>query len=400
MKARFLRYQIARACWILALQAQGVAVGWQIYDRTGAPMDLGYVGLVQFIPVLLLWPFTGAAADRYDRRLISATCALGHMGVALLLSQGNQTVSGVLGLLMLGAVARAFSAPSQQALLPLLVTPEQFPRAVALNSTIFQVGATVGPALGGFLYAGIGPEGTYRVSAGLLLAASLLLATLPLNATPTASTQIESVWERLSAGLRFVRERPPILGAISLDLFAVLLGGATALLPIYAKDVLSAGPELLGMLRAAPAVGATLVAVSLSTRPIRRQAGPLLLICVGIFGAATVVFGLSQQVWISMVALAVLGAADEVSVVIRQTIVQIGTPDALRGRVSAVNFVFISVSNEVGQFESGLTAAWLGPVPAVVLGGLGSILVAVFFAWRFPSLRRIDRLTADEIAKG
>ena len=393
----FLRYQIARSLWIFALQIQGVAVSWQIYARSGDPLDLGWVGLAQFLPVMLLWPLTGMAADRFDRRWITAICAAGHMIVALALSAGPHPVPLTLGLLCFGATARAFSAPAQQALLPMLVTPAQFPRAVALNSSIFQLGATLGPALGGLLYSAIGPEHTYRISAAMLAGAAILLPTLPGRAVPAAqSGAAESPWARVSAGLRFVWARPALLGAIGLDMVAVLLGGAVALLPIFAQDILSGGPELLGMLRGAPAVGAVLTALALATWPIRRHAGPLLLGAVAVFGAATVVFGLSRSVPLSLAALACLGAADEVSVVIRQTVVQLNTPDALRGRVSAVNFLFISVSNEVGQFESGLTASWWGPVRAALFGGIGSVISALLFGLFFPELRRLDRLDREQ----
>lgn len=399
----FLRYQIARSLWIFALQAQGVAVSWQIYASTGQAMDLGYVGLAQFLPAMLLWPVAGAMADRFDRRWIAAGCGIVHLLAAAALSLGPHPIPVALGLLCLSATARAISAPSFQSLLPALVSAEQFPRALAVNSTIFQLGATLGPALGGFLYGSVGPAATYRVSAAMLAGAAAMLLTLPGRAgaaggTAGSAALAEGAWDRALAGLRFVRARPALLGAIGLDMVAVLLGGAVALLPIFAQDILRGGPELLGMLRAAPAVGATLMAITLAARPIRRHAGPILLGAVCVFGAATVVFGLSRSVPLSLAALACLGAADEISVVIRQVVVQLNTPDHLRGRVSAVNFLFISVSNEVGQFESGLTASWWGPVRAALFGGFGSILSAILFGIWFPELRRLDRLVREEQA--
>jgi predicted MFS family arabinose efflux permease len=388
---RFLLYQLARVFLILGLQIQGVAVAWRMYALTGEPMDLGWIGLVQFLPVLLLWPLTGTLSDRYDRRLITIFCLVTHLFVALSLAYAEPGPTGIFALLALGATGRAFAAPAQQALLPGLVTPERFPRAVALNSTVFQLGSTVGPALGGLLYAGVGPTTTFTVTATLMAGGIFTLALLP-PSVPATVPPGETVWQRFSAGLAYVRSRPVLLGVISLDLFAVLLGGAVALLPVFAKDILHAGPEGLGLLRAGPAIGATLSALWLAGHPMHRRAGARLLMAVGVFGLATVIFGLSTHLWLSMLALLVLGAADEVSVVIRQTVVQVRTPDALRGRVSAVNFLFISVSNEVGAFESGLTASWWGPVTAVVVGGLGAIAVAGIFAWRFPELRKIDRL--------
>lgn len=392
------RYLLARALWILGLQAQGVAVGWQIYDRTGSALDLGLVGLVQFLPVFLLWPWGGEAADRYDRRLLNIATAGLHASVAAGLALLDLPVAGALSLLALGAAGRAFAGPSLQSTLPSLVTVDEFPRAVALNSTMFQLGATLGPALGGLLYAWAGPRGAFGVAAALIALGAAVLATLP-SARPAARPQGDhvSARRRIAEGLAYVRNKPILLGALSLDLVAVLLGGATALLPVYARDVLQGGPALLGVLRAAPAVGAGLVAATIAFRPIRRRAGPRMLWAVGLYGAATVAFGLSREVWLAVLALGLLGAADEVSVVVRQTIVQLGTPDALRGRVSSINLVFISVSNELGQLESGLLAAAVGAVPAVVLGGLGAILAAAGFAWRFPELRRIDRLTSSEL---
>lgn len=391
------RYLLARALWILGLQAQGVAVGWQIYDRTGSALDLGLVGLVQFIPVFLLWPWGGAAADRYDRRVLNIATAGVHAAVALGLAVLELPVEGALSLLALGAAGRAFAGPSLQATLPALVEADEFPRAVALNSTMFQLGATAGPALGGLLYGWMGARGAFGAAAALIALGALVLGTLPSVRPSERPVPGESARARIAEGLRYVRGKPILWGALALDLVAVLLGGATALLPIYARDVLGGGPELLGLLRAAPAVGAGLVAATLAFRPIARRAGPAMLWAVGIYGAATVAFGLSRDIGLSLIALGLLGAADEVSVVVRQTIVQLGTPNALRGRVSSVNLVFISMSNELGQLESGLLAAAVGAMPAVVLGGVGAILTAGLFAWRFPELRAIDRLSASEL---
>ncbi len=400
--APFRRYQAVRLLGILGLQMQAVAVGWQVYDLTRRPLDLGFVGLVQFVPAMLLWPVTGAVVDRVDRRVVVFCTLLGYALTAGLLATwatvGVTTPLPIYATLVVLAVCRSFAAPAQQALLPQLVPKEDFPNAVTWSSSLFQFGAVAGPALGGAVYAVTGSaRGVYFVAIALVLSAAALLTTV--RPRETALSREKPSWAQLFAGVRFVRERPVILGAISLDLFAVLLGGAVALLPVYARDILAVGPAGLGILRAAPAVGAAAMAVFLSFRPLGGRAGHKMLAAVAVFGLATIVFGLSSSFWLSVAALVVVGASDEMSVVVRQTIVQIATPDAMRGRVSAVNFLFIGISNEIGELESGVAAHWLGARRAVVLGGCGTLLVVALAAWLAPSLRRVNRLEDVEAAR-
>lgn len=392
----FRRFQAARLLGILGLQMQAVAVGWQVYDLTRRPLDLGLVGLVQFIPAMLLWPITGVLVDRVDRRLVVLATLVGYAVTAALLATwatiGVATPTPIYATLVLLAVCRAFAAPAQQALLPQLVPKADFPNAVTWSSSLFQLGAVAGPAIGGAVYAATGSaRGVYVVAVALVLtAAGVLLTVRPAEAP--RPPQGRPGWADVFEGVRYVRERPVILGAISLDLFAVLLGGAVALLPIYARDILHVGPAGLGLLRASPAIGAAAMAVFLAFRPVGGRAGRKLLAAVAAFGAATIGFGLSEHFWLSVAALVVVGASDEMSVVIRQTIVQIATPDDKRGRVSAVNFLFIGISNEIGELESGLTAHWFGARRAVVLGGCGTLLVVALAAWLAPALRKVDRL--------
>jgi MFS family permease len=389
--ALFLGSRILSA---LALQMQVVAVGWQVYDLTGSALALGLVGLVQFLPMLLLTPFTGQAADRFDRRLIVGLCRGASGLVALGLAAGS--VAGWLdggGIFVLVAVmgaTRAFEMPAQQALLSGVVPAPYFPRATALSSSANQVATICGPAAGGLLYGFGGPATAYGTAAAFFLLAAAMAFTI--RAAPRQVMRGRVTLESLMAGLLFIRARPALLGAVSLDMLAVLLGGATALLPIYAKDILHTGPVGLGLLRAAPAVGALAMSLTLAWRPLGRHAGKAMFRAVILFGVATIVFGLSESVAVSALALAVLGAADVVSVVVRQSLVQLGTPDEMRGRVAAVNTLFIGASNQLGEFESGVAAALLGPVPAVVLGGAGTIAVALLWMRWFPSLRDIDRL--------
>ncbi len=372
-----------------------VATSWEIYERTGSAAALGYVGLAIFTPQLLLLPLTGAAADRYDRRAVLAVAqgaiALTGVGFAFLAARRELGVLPFYGLLVVFGAARAFAGPAGQAITPSLVPPELFTRAVALGSTIFQASVVIGPALGGVLVAPLGVSGVYVASAALELVAVLILPFVTLRPGARARRG-ESTLAQLLAGLRFVRDHKTLLGAITLDLFAVILGGATALAPIYARDILHVGEWGLGVLRAAPAAGALVVALFLGARPITRHAGKLMLACVALFGLATIAFGLSRSFWLSIAASIVMGGADMVSVVVRHVVVQGQTPDEMRGRVAAVNMVFIGASNELGEFESGVTAAWLGTVPAVVLGGVGTILVTVACAALFPALRRVDTL--------
>ena len=375
----------------MSSEMQAVAVGWQIYDITHRPLDLGLAGLAQFLPGILLFPITGHAADCYSRkRIVLASCAGYGFCSALLLvfaASGISTVYPVYAALLLNGVVRAFSGPAHQAFLPSLVNPEHFTNAVAWSSSVFQGAMVVGPMVGGAIYAVAGRAlPVYAAAAAAYLSAFLLFllihVKIPRRATEPASFGV--VWE----GLRYIRRNPLIFGAISLDLFAVLLGGAVALLPVYARTILNAGAFALGALRAAPGVGAVLMAIALAHWPLRRHAGAAMLGSVCGFGMFTIVFGLSRNLWIALFSLLVVGACDMVSVVVRHTLVQLGTPDAMRGRVSAVNMVFIGASNEVGQFESGLTAQLLGTVPAVVAGGIGTIAVVALWAKVFPALRR------------
>jgi MFS family permease len=372
---------------------QSVAVGWQVYAITHQPLDLGYLGLVLFLPQILLSLVAGHAADRFERRSIIAIC-LGVeafcSGTLMVLSwNGLTSVLPIFLTMGLFGVARAFLGPAIQSLVPLLVTKEHFPNAVAWNVHAFQLAVVMGPALGGVLY-GFGAETVYGLVTFLLLVS--VLSTIGIAGRLKPQSEGPVTLDRLFAGVRFVRANPILLGAISLDLFAVLFGGATALLPVYARDILLVGPWGLGLLRSAPAIGAASCALWLAHHPPKAHLGRIMFLCVGGFGLATIVFGLSQQFLLSMAALVAIGGCDMVSVYIRQSLVQLGTPDAMRGRVSAVNLVFIGASNELGEFESGVTAAWFGTVPAVVLGGVGTLLVVGLWAWRFKTLRKIDRL--------
>jgi len=388
----FRRYLAAGFLGGIAVQIQTVAVGWQVYAISHQPLDLGLIGLSQFLPFVLLVLPAGQVADRLDRRRILAACyALLAVGAVLLLalSLGRTTSTApILAVMTLAGVARAFSMPTGQALLPNLVPSASFGNAVAVSSSSSEIASIAGPALGGILFLA-GPSVAYGAAAALLSVASLLLLGLR---PPTAIRLPDAIG--LSAtfsGLRFVFSRPVVLGSISLDLFAVLLGGATALLPAFASDILQVGPAGLGLLRSAPAVGALLAAGAVAIWPLRRGVGGWMFGCVALFGAATVMFGLSSSFLLSLGALAVLGGADMVSVYIRHLLVQLETPDGIRGRVSAVNAVFIGASNELGEFESGIMAALFGLVPAVLIGGGGTLLVAAVWARLFPDLRRLHR---------
>lgn len=400
---RDFRFYIgARFLLTLAVMMQSVAVGWQVYDITRDPLDLGYVGLIQFLPALLLVLPAGHVADRFDRRLILLGCVSAQLLCALLLlalaQAGTALVWPIYAVLLLFGTARAFMGPAAQSLVPLLVPKQHFSNAVAWGSSVWQVAVIAGPALGGLLFT-LGASAVYAAAAALFAIAATGIAAMGFRRAPAAAGEAPRKgvsWQEVLAGVHYVRSRRLILGAISLDLFAVLFGGATALLPVFARDILHAGPGALGLLRSAPAVGAALMAVWLAYHPLRRHAGRWLFLCVGLFGLATILFGLSTDFRLSLAALSVLGAADMVSMYMRQTLVQIATPDAMRGRVSAVNLIFIGASNELGEFESGLTAAWFGAVPAVVIGGLGTLLVVGLWSVLFPELRRVDRLDAPE----
>lgn len=389
----FTRYLAARFLSTLAVQMQTVAVGWQVYAVTGDPLDLGLVGLSQFLPFVVLILPAGQAADHYDRRRIVTACyGLEAVCALLLLSfslVGLQSAAPVFAVMVLFGVARAFSMPTGQALVPNLVPVEHFGNAIALSSSTFQVATILGPTLGGLIYL-VGPAYVYGSVAALALVCTLLMSTLASGGRSTAEREPASLRALLS-GLEFVRSRPVVLGAISLDLFAVLFGGATALLPVYASDILEVGPGGLGLLRTAPGVGAAICAAAIAFRPITRHVGYWMFGGVLAFGIATLVFGASHSFALSLVALVVLGTGDMVSVYIRHLLVQLETPDAIRGRVSAVNAVFIGASNELGEFRAGVMAAWWGTVPAVLAGGGATVAIAALWTRLFPMLWRMQR---------
>ncbi|HSV60954.1 MAG TPA: MFS transporter [Variovorax sp.] len=389
----FMRLWVARLAGTAGAQMLMVAIGWHMYELTGSAWDLGLVGLYQFVPALALALYAGHVVDRHHRGRIVAACfaVQGLVALALLAAEGTHhaTRGLLLGLsLVLGAV-RAFQMPAQQALTPLLVSPLALPRAMAFSSAGTQGAIIGGPALGGLLFvAGTGV--VYGASLLLFVVAAVLIARL--RYTQPERPKEPVTLQSLLAGVNFIWQRKTVLGAVSLDLFAVLLGGAVALLPIYAKDILHTGPWGLGLLRSAPAVGALVMSIVLTRRPIERHVGRTLLVAVAAFGVCMIVFGLSRSFLLSLVALAVSGGADMVNVVIRQTLVQLETPDEMRGRVSSVNSIFIGASNQLGEFESGATAALFGPVGSVVVGGVGTVLVALGWVRLFPTLARRDRI--------
>ncbi len=391
----FSRFQGARVLSVLGVQMQNVAIGWQIYTITRRPLDLAWVGLAQFLPAACLSLAGGHASDRFERRRILMACYAATAALSATLfafaRQAEPRVSSIYTVLVGVGVARAFAGPASQSIVPALVSPEHFGSAVAWGSSLWQAATVVGPTLGGVAFAVTGhAEAVYGLAACCSVSALALVAAM--RPTPRIERRTPASLKSLFAGVRYVRENQVVLGAISLDLFAVLLGGATALLPVYARDILHLGPWALGFLRSAPAVGAATTGFALALRPIERRAGAKMFACVALFGIATVAFAVSRNFWLSLSALVVLGAADMVSVFVRSALVQLATPDTMRGRVSAVNMVFIGASNELGEFESGLAAQWLGVVPSVVLGGIGTIAVVAIWAWRFPELRRVDRL--------
>ena len=380
----------------VAMQVQSVAIGWQIYEIERTPLALGLVGLCQFLPMFLLTLPAGEISDRLNQRVVLAVAMVlqglcGALFLGLSLAHVGNAVA-FYGVLVLFGAARGFSGPAGQSLLAFLVPPERLARSIALNSSVFMVAVIAGPALGGFLYA-YGPDATYSVCVVGFLASGALMATLGGRRVTKAVTTAAGRLARVAEGIRFVRTRPVVFGAISLDLFAELLGGATALLPVFARDILDAGPIGLGLLRSAPATGAAVIALALATRPIERGTGWKMFAAVAVFGAATIVFGLSQSFTLSLAALFVLGASDMISVFIRHALVNFATPDEMRGRVGSVNMLFIGASNELGEFESGLTAALFGTVPAVVIGGVGTLAVVAGWMKLFPPLRTVDRLS-------
>jgi MFS family permease len=401
----FRLYQIARFSIVFCTEMQSVAVGWQVYEITKRPLDLGLTGLVQFLPGVLLFLLAGHAADLFDRRKLLTVCYAGYgLSSALLLAvtllfqllHRAETVGAIFSILFLVGVVRSFSMPASRALLPQLVPEDQFQGAVAWNSGIFQGATILGPALGGLLYAlSRGPALVYAVA--LLAAIFSVLTTLRIRIERRPRPREPFTLKTVLVGFRYIWTHKLVLGSISLDLFAVLLGGAVALLPVYAKEILHAGPWGLGLLRSAPGIGAGAMALLIAYKPIRRRAGATMLWCVGGFGVFTMVFGFSKSLPLSLISLLFVGAADMVSVVVRGVLIQLDTPDEMRGRVNAVDMIFIGASNELGEFESGLTAQWLGAVPAVVFGGLGTILVVGLWAWLFPELRKADKLAGTRL---
>jgi MFS family permease len=385
----------ARFLLTVSNEMQAIAVAWQIYNLTHRPLDLGLVGLAQFLPGILLFLITGHTADRLPRRrILLACCAAFALCSSLLLAlaiHGLESVWPIYAVLLLNGAVRAFNGPATQAFLPLLVPREHFPAAVAWSSSVFQTAVVLGPMAGGAMYGATGsPIAVYCCTVTSCLIALLLVLAIRVEISPPVGPPAAS--RMVLEGLRYIWRNKLILGAVSLDLFAVLLGGAVALLPVYAREILKVGASGLGFLRSAPALGAVLMAIVLAHWPLRRRAGAVLMWCVSCFGGFTIVFGLSRSMALSIAALALAGACDMVSVIVRHTLVQLSTPDHMRGRVSAVNMVFIGASNEVGQVESGITAQWFGTVPAVVLGGVGTIAIVVLWSCLFPALRRVDKL--------
>ena len=388
----FIAFWCARVLTASGFQMLAVAIGWQMYALTGNVLDLGLVGLVEFLPRVLFILLTGHVADRFDRRKVAALCqaAQGLVALSLLLasSQGSLTREMIFLIAFALGTARAFEMPTTQALLPNIVPPGLFPAAVAASASAMQTATIVAPALGGLLYA-IDTGWVYGPALVLYLVALTLMLSLPGRQLPLKQ---KVSLTSLLAGFRFIRSRPDILGAISLDLFAVLLGGATALLPVFAKDILLTGAWGLGLLRSAPAVGALLMSLWLARFSVDRHVGRVMFTAVGVFGVATIAFGLSTSFWFSLAVLVVLGAADMISMVIRAAFVQLQTPDEMRGRVGAVNGLFIGASNQLGEFESGITAHWFGTVPAVVMGGIGTLVVTGTWIKLFPTLAHRDRM--------
>jgi MFS family permease len=408
----FRLYQSARLMVILGAEAQSVAVAWQVYAITHSALALGYTGLALFLPGVFVMLAAGHAADRYDRRKIILLCyGLQAVCTAVLLwlsmsatALQHGRVWPIYAVLVGIGLGRAFSGPAASAMLPSLVPKEHFVNAVTWGATVFQIANMSGPAVGGILFtlplAGAlamwnGAPIVYGFTLVMLMGFITLVSMIRAKLVMTEKRAFSM--KTVLAGLEYVWRAKLLLGSISLDLFAVLLGGAAALLPIFATDILHAGPRGLGLLRAMPSVGALAISLLMVVRPIKRRAGATMLVCVGIFGAATVVFGLSKSIWLSSAALVVVGASDMVSVVVRSSVLQLATPPEMRGRVSAVNWLFIGASNEFGEFESGVTAQWWGAVRAVVIGGIGSMAVTAAAAGLFPQLRRADALTADAL---
>ena len=395
----FSLYQLARFFIVAGLEMQSVAVGWQIYEITKRPLDLGLVGLAQFTPGILLFLVSGHAADRFNRRKLLIACYTGFSicsGLLLFTAlRGMHAIYPIYSVVVLIGIVRSFNGPVSRAMLPQIVPEEHFPNAVAWNGSVNQCGTILGPSIGGVIYAvSKGPSAVYTMAmlAAMCAIVCMVQIKLRVKARPREQFTLKTVF----AGLHYIRKRKIVLGSISLDLFAVLLGGAVALLPVYAREILKTGPWGLGLLRSSPAIGAATMAILIAHRPLRSRVGATMLWCEAGFGIFTILFGVSRSLILSMLALLFVGAMDMVSVVVRGTLVQLATPDEMRGRVNAVEMIFIGASNEVGQFESGLTAQWLGAVPAVVLGGIGTLIVTGLCAWSFPELRRVDQIPSNK----
>ncbi|MGO8024737.1 MFS transporter [Rhizobium leguminosarum] len=396
----YTRFFFARFLLSFSQQIVSVAVGWQMYDQTGSAIYLGLIGLVQFLPSLLLILVTGSVADRYNRRAIAALCslvsALCTLALLVMTLMGSFTPLPVFAVLLIFGIERAFMSPAVQSLAPNLVPEEALSNAIAWNSSSWQLAAITGPVLGGLLY-GVSAPTAYTVAVIFSVLGAALLYMIP---KPVQKTTGETKsWAMILGGFSFIRAEKVVLGAISLDLFAVLLGGATALMPIFARDILTLGPWGLGLLRAAPGLGAIVMAIFLAAYPLRHRAGIYMFIGVAVFGVGTIIFGVSTNTEVSIAALALMGAADMVSVYVRESLIALWTPDHLRGRVNAVNMVFVGASNELGEFRAGTMAALFGAVPAVVIGGVGTLVVAAIWASSFPKLRRIDTLDAPTPAQ-
>ncbi len=393
----FRRYLLARLLTTLSSEMQSVAVGWQIYSITHRPLDLGLAGLAQFLPSVCLFLITGHVSDRVPRKWILLACSLSFslcsLSLLVFALHHISTVYPIYAVLLLNGTVRAFNAPAAQSFLPLILPRSIFANGVTWNSSAFQVSTIAGPMIGGILYGVTGsPQYVYATAMLAYLAGTWALS----GVKPAASERSmnEDLGQRVLGGLRYIWHNKLVLGAMSLDLFAVLLGGAVALLPVYAREILKVGAVGLGFMRSAPGLGALITSVFVAHWPLRRNAGRAMLWCVFAFGLITVIFGISRNPALSLAMLLLLGSADTISVIVRSTMIQLSTPDAMRGRVSAVNMVFIGASNEVGQFESGVTAQWFGTVPAVVLGGVGTMAIVCLWAWIFRDLRNLDRLDA------
>ncbi len=397
----FVLFWCARTFTNGAFMMQGVAVGWQLYDLTNNPLDLGLVGLVQFFPIVAMSVIAGQILDLFDRRVVAGVCQGGKALAALCLTVG--TAQGWLGreamlaILFLSGTARAFEIPTMHSILPGIVPLTLLPRAIAASATAQQTATICGPSLGGLIYAAFGAAAVYAICTFVFIAASVLIGLVEITRRMEERKPVSI--ETLFAGFRYVRTHPILLGAISLDLFAVLLGGVTALLPIYARDILEAGPWTLGLLRSAPAAGALVMSVVLTRHAINHRAGSIMFAAVGMFGLASFVFALSTSITLSFLALMLYGASDAVSVVIRQSLVQMRTPYDMLGRVAAVNAMFTGSSGTLGEFRAGAVAAWLGAVPSALIGGLGAIMVMLVWIWAFPQLRGVDRLMPERDAR-